>query len=114
MGSVPFPVAVSALHFPAGSIVMEVALVAIWQAPSILLHRRSSSRCYRSMNIHNLLLFGSVLCHILLLIIPELPLVFNGFGGFWDGQGCCCSWGEDSMINDSLCQSLGTIEGSGI
>lgn len=111
-GSVPLPVAFSTLHFPVGSVVVEVVLGALGQASSILLHWHSSRRHYRNMNSHNLLLFGRVLRHILFLVIPKLLLVVSGLGGFWDGQGCCCCRGADSMINEPLCQSLGTIEGS--
>ena len=80
---VSFPVAVRALHFTAGAVVVEVAFVALRQTSSILPHRSSSSsRGYCGMHSHNLLLFGSSL---FLLVFPELPLSVSGFGGFRDG-----------------------------
>ena len=82
MDSVSLFVAVGALQIPAGSIVVEVAFVALWQASRVLLYQSSNNGCYCGMNRHNLLLFGSFL---LLFVILELPLVVSGFGGFEDG-----------------------------
>ena len=79
MDSVSLLVAVGALQFPAGSIVVETTFVALRQVSRVLLHRSNSGRCYRSMNRHNLLLFRSFL---FLLVILELLLVVSDFGGF--------------------------------
>ena len=66
------------------------------------------------MNSRDLLLFDRVVRRVLLLVIPELPLVVSGFGGFWDSQGCCPCLSKDSVINESMRQSVGTIESSGV
>ena len=82
-GCVSFLVAVRALYFSVGAVMVEVAFVALRQTSSILSHRSSSSnRGYCGMHCHNLLLFGSLL---LLLFIPEFPLSVSGFRGFRDG-----------------------------
>ena len=75
-------VAVGALQFSAGSIVVEAAFVALRQVSNVLLHRSSSGRCYRGMNRRNLLLLPNFL---LFLVIPELLLVVSGFGRFRNG-----------------------------
>ena len=60
-GSVPLPVAISTVQLPAGSIVMEVSLVAFRQTPSVLLCWCRDSRSCCGMNNHNLLFLGRVL-----------------------------------------------------
>ena len=51
---VSFPVAVRALHFTAGAVVVEVAFFALRQTSSILLYwSSSSSRGYRDMHCDN-------------------------------------------------------------
>ena len=81
---VSFLVAVRALQFTAGAVVVVAAFVALGRTSSIPTHRSSSSssRGYCGMNCHQLLLFGSLL---LLPFIPEFPLSIGGFGGFRDG-----------------------------
>ena len=75
----PLPVAVSALHFLIGPVMVETAFVALWQASCILLHRCSGSRYYRGMNSHDLLLLVKVLYRVSILLVLKLLLVVTGF-----------------------------------
>ena len=65
------PVAVGAVQFTAGAVVMEGAL---GQVPNIGFCWYRGSRSGGSMDSHDLLVFGGGLSFLALLLIPTLPL----------------------------------------
>ena len=107
--SVPLPVATLAMHLPANPNIMEVTLVAFRKGSSVSIYGCWSGRSCGSMNNNSLLLLGGVLGWLVLLVVPELPFVVSPSILL---RGGCYSVMASPMVDELLCQLLGTIKGS--
>ena len=107
--SVPLPVAILAMHLPANPSMMEVTLVAFRKGSSVSIYGCWSGRSCGSMNNNSLLLLGGVLGWLVLLVVPELSFVASPSILL---RGGCYSVMAGPMVNELLCQLLGTVKGS--
>ena len=105
--SVPLLAAITTVHFPTRTGVVEVSLAALGKSSNVLHSWGRSGGSSGSMDDSSLLSLSGILCRLVIFIVPELSLV---------GPSLCLiggGWHRDMagpMINELLCQLLGTVK----
>ena len=102
-------VAIITSHFSIGSMVVVAALAILRKSPIILLGWCRGGRGGNGMDGHSLLFLDRVLSGLAFFLIPQLPLVVSSSWLF--GRGAYNAL-TNSLVDKSLCQTLGTVEGA--
>ena len=106
-----FPDAVGALQFTAGAVVVERTFGTFGQIPTVSFWRGRCGCSGGSMDRHDLLVLGGGLSFLAFLLIRTLPLFVRWIWWCSGSGGCCCWSGRDFMVDQTLGQFLGAIEG---